>query len=260
MFRRELRDPAGNIRLPRFGTWKREPKNNAMTIEPSILANVTCGYIRLPVGDRRQIPGVLPLKGGGSVESFAFAAANAKVPEQMSKYENHFGSFISFIRQEAFADEIYTATEVLENVKDAKGNLVRLQLQGKIVIVAGHWHQFARDRGQFVDMHETPLDLMSGGLIHANFVEALLQNRIALPVPEWFPALLEVLVAVLAAAALALTGGFWPKCLLLGVITLFLLSIQFVTLNVLGVFLDGGVLLVGVWLHSLGEWVAEHID
>jgi hypothetical protein len=245
--------------LDRRGTWKRKEANSIQTT-PQAYASIHCGYILLNINDRRLIPGSLQLKEGGSVESFALAAARAQAAELVPKEGVYFGSFIP---KENFDVDTYTATQVLTNTKIKEPNggpsTVRGQLGGKIVIVAGKWHQFAYSRGPLVDMHETPLDQMFGGLIHANFIESLLQHSSALAVlPEWSLSLVEVLLALVAAATLVLIPSFWMRWLLLGVISLVLLLIQFVTVNVLGIFFDGGVVLFGVWLHSMIEWVVEH--
>jgi CHASE2 domain-containing sensor protein len=100
---------------------------------------------------------------------------------------------------------------------------------------------------------------MIGGLVHANFIEAVLQHRTTLPVPEWTLESTVVVLALISAVVLALLPGLGMKILMLGGITALLVVAQFVTLNVLGVFFDGGAVLLGVWLHSIGEWVFEHL-
>jgi hypothetical protein len=234
--------------LDHHGKWRREANNPRVTAQ-NITANIHCGYIALPF-DRRLVPGALPLRGGGSVESFALAIARAQAPELVPTPGEY---FCSYIPKEKFAQVTFTATQVLTDAT------VRHQLQGKTAIIAGDWHMLAHGRGRESDRHETPVGPIIGGMIHANLVEAMLQHRTAQPLPEWFPAALEVGLAVLAAAAVAfITPKFWVKWLLLAGMTVFLFVLQFITLNILGMFLDGGIVLFGLWLHSIGEWVAEH--
>jgi len=243
--------------LDRHGAWIREGRNS-MQASSDVAENIHCGYIALTF-DRRLIPGALPLQDGGSVESFGFAAARAQSPELVPADGEYFGSFIP---KANFDMDTYTATEVLKNamVKDPRGKLERVGkvLQGKTVIVAGGWHMFAYGRGLVADVHDTPVGPMIGGLIHANFIESLLQHKTAVAIGDWVLEVLVAFLALVAAAVLALMPGFWMKWLVLGGMTVFLVAIQFAMLNILGVFFDGGVVLVGVWLHSIGEWIFEH--
>jgi len=211
--------------------------------------NISCGYIALPY-DVLVVPSRLQLAGGGYLDSFALAVARAKLPEIVSAMISRFGANLSYANQipEAQLEKYhvtYSARELFG------GTSWKEELASRAVIVGAHWSALAYQRGGLVDMHPTPAGSMVGAIVHANFVEALLDDRVVPGTPRWLPSVFEVVFGAIAAIFLALFSSFWGK--LAGVVGLSLVLVlaQWAALQGLGLFFDAFVPLFGLWLHSV---------
>lgn len=133
------------------------------------------GHVLLPF-DVRRVPLSVELKDGTQVNSFAEALVRqvrAKALDPVEGLEEApYGSYLTAAEFPIFPAGALLARdrEVMEGVRH------------KIVIVGAAWSMLAFGRGPRVDTHVTPVGPMPGALVHANFVEALLDRRTA---PAW---------------------------------------------------------------------------
>jgi CHASE2 domain-containing sensor protein len=208
--------------------------------------NIRCGYILLPP-DKRLLPGNLKLGNGGFIDSFGHAVAKASDPERIHDDPTRYGSYIT---EKEFEKDgtILSASEVLKNPDFAHDKLA-----AKLVIIGAHWHTLASDRGDFVDIHSTPVGPLPGALIHANFVEAFLDGRTYGFTRDWLVPVSDIFLGLIAAAIFAFYPRFLNKLVILLALSVSLLVIELFALHFLGLFFDAFVVLFGVWLHSIGE-------
>jgi len=75
----------------------------------------------------------------------------------------------------------------------------------KVVIIGGGWHQYGVDSGPQNDAHESPVGLVYGAFVHANYVEALLDSRAYSPMKEGWAITLEVGFSAFLALCLVYT-------------------------------------------------------
>jgi len=108
-------------------------------------------------------------------------------------------------------------------------------------------------RGPGIDLHPTPLGMMPGDLLHANFAEAILDDRSAAAAPNWLVRILELIFSFSAALFLAFAASFWGKVRALFWLFVALLVVQWVTLHTLAMFFDTFLPLLGLGLHALYE-------
>jgi CHASE2 domain-containing sensor protein len=203
------------------------------------------GYIALPY-DVSRVPLALPLAGGGSVDSFALAivkAYNADALARLPEGASHFplGGFIEPGRFHTVA-----AGDVL---RSAPAALQRLS--HRAVIVGAGWHVLAYGTGPLADLHATPVGAVGGALLHANFVEAIVDGRLFSPAGELFLKALEFFLALGGALlfALRMKGAAKWGIVLGATVVLFVAS--YLALQNLGVFFESFLPIVFVWLHAL---------
>ncbi len=145
------------------------------------------GNVNLPT-DERQIPLLTPMTTADACSSsLALSTATAydevidRSPRTRDKPIIHRAIadarfvFGSFIRENDFQK---TSAEGL-----AGGDvLARRSCRGRIVVIGGKWHSDLGN-GEFVDRHDTPVGPMQGMYLHANYIEALLDDRYQREVP-----------------------------------------------------------------------------
>jgi hypothetical protein len=242
----------------------------AVSSEPC--PTVSRGYVQLPY-DIRRVPLPLPLDThpSSTVESFATAIVKCVDPVAYGRTVNSgkdqlpFAGYIplnNFHVRKAGQEgkdepkgnepEGMSASEVL-GTQCAKQKCLR----GKIVIISGNWNSRASGVGPIVDLHGSPVGLVPGAMIHANYVEAMLSDRAFLPLPEWLVRSVEILAVVLLALVMALLSSGWLQFAVVVGTTLFMLVLNFF-LQDLGMFFDffvPTVMLLGhVVLHKIYEW------
>lgn len=235
--------------LDKHGHWAHRFETTKK-VSKRVSNNISCGYIML-LQDRRLIPGALSIDDGALIDSFALATAKAANASLIASDGSHYGSYIP---QSVFEEHqnIFSAREVLNE------SVERSQLLGEVVIVGGRWHTFAYGRGQWIDLHDTPVGKIVGALVHANFVEALLDGRTYRPTPEWvLPAL--AIFFILAVVSFSIASGLTAKLVLWVLVSIAFLSIQLASLNSFGTFVDGDVVLLGVGGHSVCELLLHKV-
>jgi hypothetical protein len=95
--------------------------------------------------------------------------------------------------------------------------------------------------------------------LHANFVEAILDDRTFASIPHWALTAIEIIFSVLAGIlfALLLSGG--AKVVAIGAMVFATFVAQWIMLHEFGVFFDSLVPVVGLGLHSWGENLIESV-
>lgn len=237
----------------------------AVSLEPC--PTVSRGYVQLPY-DVRRVPLPLPLDTDPSstVDSFATAIVKCVDPVAYARTVNSgkdelpFAGYIplnnfpvSKAGQEAQdKSEGMSASEVLDT-QCATNKCLR----GKIVIISGNWNSRVSGVGPRVDLHGSPVGMVPGAMIHANYVEAMLNDRAFSPLPEWLVRGVEILAVVLLALVMALLSSGWLQLAAVVGATLLMLVLNFF-LQDLGMFFDffvPTVMLLGhVVLHKIYEW------
>ena len=210
--------------------------------------NVLKGYIQLPY-DIRKIPLEVHLQDGTRALSFAEAivsATNDRALESLKgKEELPYGSYLKPGDFEHFSG-LDVINEKPEAFKKFRHN---------IVIIGAGWSRTAYGRGGPVDSFSTPIGPVRGALIHANFVEALLDNRTSPPWSEHVREVIEILLAVILAIVFALLDQPLRKGLgLLTLVAVLIIFSYFSWLN-LGHFYDFSIPLVLIGLHAIYEQI-----
>lgn len=213
--------------------------------------NVLTGYIYLP-SDYRKLPLSVPLKDGTRAYSFAEAIVRATNEQALRPVEHHEElPYTSYLDANAF--EQLSPTEVINQNPEALR-----KIRHNTVIVGAGWSSRAYGRGGPVDTFMTPVGPLRGAVMHANYVEALLDNRTAKPWNEWVLRVIEIIITCAVAVIFVLLIGHpWLKLvsilLLIGGLLLFS---WFSWLN-LGLFYDFFVPVVLVIAHAVYEQVRE---
>ena len=185
--------------------WKREPN----IIDDGMLpAGILVGYINLPI-DKRQLPleQVAWDWDGRTLkhfDSFALQIVSAfervenifprtrdkkSIGRALNQSEYAYGGFL---KTSAFSHSIVSARDVL-----AGNDQIKKVFRGKIVIIGGDWHQFGENRGPLIESFHSPVGDVPGLYLHANYVEALLDNRFRHAVPIWFGFGFDLVVGML---------------------------------------------------------------
>jgi len=224
---------------------------------------VSRGYVQLPY-DVRRVP--LPLDVDNKaphkspVESFATAIVKCVDPVAYRRTVNNGKDelpFAGYIPLKNFPASKggqggMSASEVLGAQCAAQKCL-----RGKIVIISGNWNSRASGVGPRVDLHGSPVGPVPGAMIHANYVEAMLDDRASSPLPQWLVRSLEILAVIFLALVMALISSGWLQLAAVVGTTLFMLALNFF-LQDLGMFFDffvPTVMLLGhVVAHKIYEW------
>jgi CHASE2 domain-containing sensor protein len=229
-------------------------------LSDSTAAGPYCGYIALP-RDARLLPPRLALEGSRFIDSFALAIANAANPQVIRRNQQLGLGYGSFIPRSKFLAHglVLSADSVLKGSEDVRGKLAH-----RAVLVGGEWSGRAYGKGARVDMHASPVGLISGVLLHANYAEALLDDRLYVPTAEWLPTGVEFLLVLLAAGVFALKTPALLKALFTAAACLLLLVFGYILFQNFGRFFDGFVPLVFIAAHAvvdqLLEWRSEALS
>jgi len=165
---------------------------------PDLPARAPVGFVNSPL-DQRQLPLVFdakPLSGGSPqpIWSLGLRTADAydsaldiaptasdTAPTRAAIADGEF-VYGTFLPQSAFLH--VSANDLLNGAPQA-----RAALNHRVVLIGGVRHDA---EGRWVDLHDTPLGSMPGVYIHANRIEAILDERIKLPVPWWVPWVVDI--------------------------------------------------------------------
>jgi CHASE2 domain-containing sensor protein len=210
--------------------------------------NLRFGYAAL-TKDLRQSGMRVPLKGGGDLDSFATVIASAVDPrtvEDLRKRLNGGFPYVSFLRPEQI--DSVSAASVIGGDREALKKLAF-----KTVIVGGNWHRNGVGSGPRVDQYDTPFGMMSGAMLHANYVEALLARATKKPVSGAFNIIVDILATLGVALVFAIAGRALHVGLGLAVIGLATIVASLVIWQNLGGFFDSSVVVAFVLVHAFIE-------
>jgi len=207
------------------------------------------GYIALPY-NRLKIPLTLKLKGDVPLDSFSMAVVRAFRPKALNSLpEAADAIYGTFIGSDDFDHR--SAHEVLAgNAQDLKA-----ATSGRVVIIGGAWSRWAYGVGAKADSHETPLGPMPGVYLHANYVEAMLDEGTYPPLRERAVQLIESIVVAFMAIAFAIGDKVWKKIVIVLGSWIVLGLVSYFSFINLGVVFDLFVPALSVTLH----WAFEHI-
>lgn len=211
---------------------------------------VRVGHPLLPF-DVRRVPLSVTMKDGSRANSFAEAivrVANEEALDPVAGLEE--APYGSYLTQEAFKP--LSTSQVLSPDEETLK-----RLRDKIVIVGGEWSRLAYQRGPKIDTHLTPVGSLPGALVHANFVEALLDRRTA---PPWGKRALfsfEVILALAVAIIFALITRLLAKLLAVVILCLGLMAFSYLSWLNLGLFYDFFVPLLLIGGHAVYEQAHE---
>jgi len=216
-----------------------------------------------PADDERKIPLSTELAVSSQCEdSLALAATTAyeqatnrlpltkekkTIVEEIRHHEYVFGGFLG---------EAQFQTISIRDLAAGKPAALR-ECRTRIVIIGGKWHE-ALGQGRGVDVHETSAGPMAGMYLHANYIEALLDDRTMREIPPLLGLLFDLGVGALLYSSYHKAKTTRGRYIVLSVFLLPLMGayIAFVTL---GYYLDFVLPLVACFIHLSYELAADDI-
>lgn len=215
---------------------------------------VKIGYIQPPL-DARLVPIAVDLAGGGTIDSFAESIVRATTetinPELVEELaDTNSLPFGTFMRQEEFPQAL--ATDIMN-----KSTGACLPIRHNIALVGAAWHQASYGRGDLIDLHPSPLGMMSGVFLHANYIEAMLDSRTYTPLGEDFRLILDFLFSLAVAFLLALAMNKRRQTLAVAVLCFMVMLLSYFFWQNLGIFFDFFFPVIFLLAHALIDGLRE---
>jgi CHASE2 domain-containing sensor protein len=212
--------------------------------------------------DMRKIPGLVELETGKMMDSFSLAMVKIADPvayDNLVKDEDKGFRFAQYLTRQDF-DPRSGRTFILNGVAVRQMDSVKLRqaVADKIVIVGGNWSSYGYGLGAAVDEHNSPGGLQPGAMLHANYVEAELnQSSTFTPISDRTAEILEWSLALLLAliSASELPGGWKGATVTLSFVLSAILT--YVLMQNLGLFLDFLIPFLIVVGHTFTEELLE---
>jgi CHASE2 domain-containing sensor protein len=218
---------------------------------------VKTGYIQIPF-DMRRIPGVLDLADGSPLDSLSLAVTGIADPiahDQATAETGHGFRFSEYLTEDDFAakggrQSIFNGRQIM--TMDAA--TLRDQLADKLVFVGARWHANAYGTGPLVDVHSSPGGMEPGVMLHANYVEAMLDRTgtftpLSDSAAEWTEIALALALAMIWALEIHIA---WKWAAFAAGIALSILLTYSLMQN-FGLFLDFLIPLLMIVVHALVE-------
>jgi CHASE2 domain-containing sensor protein len=250
---------ASSVRFAQAGGFETMP--SIYTAGRPTLPCVRTGYIQLP-DDMRLVPGALELANGSYMDSFSLAIVKTTDPiayHHAVDNEDHGFRFSQFLTPADFSPKagrqfVFDGVAV-QRMSDPA---LRAAVEDKTVIVGGHWHEFAYGTGPFVDTWLSPGGAEPGAMLHANYVEAMLnRSGTFTPISDMAAALLEWGLAFALATIVALDIHALWKWSAFILASVFSILLTYVLLQNLGLFLDFMIPLLMIVVHTIADEVLE---
>ena len=221
---------------------------------------VTSGYIQLPY-DMRRIPGSLPLANGQPLDSLSLALTKLEDPSAYQVAaagadDDRGFRFSQYLTEKDFDPRdgrrfFFSAAEV--------GNMTPQQLHeqlgDRMVLIGAKWHaDCACEGGAYVDTHDSPGGTEPGVMLHANYVEAMLdRSGTFTPITDGTAEAIEIGLVILLAlvSTLEIHTGWKFGAFLAGIV--FSIGLTYMLLQNLGLFLDFAIPLLMILGHTLVE-------
>jgi CHASE2 domain-containing sensor protein len=124
-------------------------------------------------------------------------------------------------------------------------------LEHKIVIIGGHWHEDGLGRGDFIDMHDSPVGSVPGMVLHASYAENILQSHLYWEWKENPLRILEIVAALLVGFVFALELGWWAKVLAVVFVALLLVLASIFSLLLFALVFDFFIPVVMIAAHGV---------
>ena len=236
----------------------------APSIYTSSLRQLPCvkkGYIQLPF-DMRRMPGSLDLADGGHLDSMSLAVTGIVDPTAHDQAAAKTGQGFRFSEYLTEADfgtkngrQFVFSGQQLRTMEMAA---LRDQLADRLVFVGAKWHANAYGVGPLVDVHNSPGGMEPGVMLHANYVEAMLDRTGTFtPISDSVAEILEIGLALgLAMIGVLEIHTAWKwAAFAIGIV----LSILFTysLLQNLGLFLDFLIPMIMIIVHAIAEEVIK---
>jgi len=184
------------------GEWRRAP--NIFT-DGALPPNVTVGHLNMP-DDLRHIALAMPARDETthelkSIPSFAErivaayeSAAHLHTRTSLKSRimlatRNHEFVYGDFITLETFRNDAVTSTELL-----TAGNVACCR--NRVVLIGGTWHEYGPNTGPFIDRFSSPAGELPGMYMHANYVEALLDDRFSVELPTGLAIIADIFLGL----------------------------------------------------------------
>ena len=212
--------------------------------------------------DMRKIPGMVRLDTGTYMDSFSLAIVRMVDPvsyDELVKAKDKGFRFGNYLTPEDFAPKagrryIYNDKAVSAMNKTE----LRQALADRVVIVGGSYSAFAYGQGGHVDMHNSPGGSEPGAMLHANYVEAELnQDSTFTPISDNAAEYLEWSLAFILALIAALNVPAAWKWGSVGITFAFSVLLTYVLMQNLGLFLDFFVPFLMIVVHTVTEEILE---
>lgn len=219
------------------------------------------GNINLPL-DKRQIPLVAEMPAEDPcADSLSLAAVDAyeertgifprtrenrNIEEAIREQEFVFGSFLT---EKRFPKISASALEAGED--EAERSCL-----GQILVIGGNWRADL-GQGERVDAYETPAGTMAGMYLHANYIEALLDERYQKEVPLWLGLLLDLIVGAGLYVSFHRANTLKGKLRVLGLFFVPLVASYIAVANA-GFYLDFILPLLGCFVHLGVEFARDY--
>lgn len=229
------------------------------------------GYLQL-ADDRRVIPPVLTLEDGAKLDSFATAIVRQVAPHALEEQASREGStpaakhdgghghrdlrYASFVPR----DRIPTVTtSELFHASSEIADTALEKLRGKIVLIGADWHSRSLGEGPPIDGHPSPVGLLPGVMLHANYAESLLQGKWVTPAGMWAATLVEWLLTALVAFLLIAKIGWRTKLVWFAGLAAVYPLLSLFGMRLLGVYTDVIMLTAALAIHLVADVPTQFI-
>ena len=212
--------------------------------------------------DMRKIPGLVKLEDDKWLDSFSLAMVKIVDPvayDRLAKEEDKGFRFAQYLTRDDFDPK--SGRKFILNgvgVRTMDDLALRQAVADKIVIVGGAWSAFGYGLGDAIDLHDSPGGVQPGAMLHANYVEAELnEDSTFTPISDTSAEVLEwslaLVLALISASELPAGWKGWSVLLAFAFSTI----LTYVLMQNLGLFLDFLVPFLMVVGHTLTEKLLE---
>ena len=239
-------------KLDANGQWE-SPGTPEFPLTNGASKNISCGYIAL-MPDKREVPPPVQIKGqAGLLDSFPLAIVRARNPGAAPSFgSRHY--YASYISQDVVKNPqvVISAHDLLRDPTAAAS-----VLRGWPVIAGAAWNLRAKGVGGLVDLHDTPIGKVGGALVHENMAEAMLSDRVFLELNRYVRWALEIAIGIASAWLFAALPELWKKVIAVLAAMAILFVLQWLMLQILGLFFDAFVPVLALGLHAIIDRLAE---
>jgi CHASE2 domain-containing sensor protein len=251
-FDQDIYQPYGICAGLSDGHWM-NPGTTRIPINTTAADNISCGYIAL-VDDQLILPGAITIGENNKdhLDSFSLAVARANDPILAGRLDAR-ARYATYIAPELFDyfKVVLPASELLAATAPGKAISARSKFAHRSVIVGADWCRYAFNRCPGIDVHPTPVGILTGALLHASYAEAVLDSRTLGVARPWLPTALELLYGLIAVLVLSLVET--PLAKLAAVVSLFvaLPVAQLLSIHFVGMYFEAIIPLIGLTLHTI---------